>query len=104
MKKIILVAALFVAQQTYAGAALSLVYGALSAGGLMLTIACVEGKCNPSHRKIILDAQDDAANFIMTEGKVRGAFLIEALGLLRSENPQSQVSDLDLAQAILNTK
>lgn len=55
----------------------------------------------PFDRKLIIAAQDDAAAFIATDGKLRGAQLESALLALRQAQPKLSASDLELAQAIL---
>ncbi len=59
---------------------------------------------NSSNRnnKVVLQARDDAAGFVASAGRIRGAQLEAALRVLRERNPQArQASDLELAQAIL---
>ncbi|WP_369938861.1 DUF2388 domain-containing protein [Xanthomonas medicagonis] len=52
--------------------------------------------------KLVLQARDDAAGFVASAGRIRGAQLEAALRILRERNPQAQqASDLQLAQAIL---
>ncbi len=54
------------------------------------------------NNKIVLQARDDAAGFVASAGRIRGAQLEAALRVLRERNPQArQASDLELAQAIL---
>lgn len=55
----------------------------------------------PFDRKVIMAAQDDAAAFVATDGQWRGARLESALDYLRRSQPKLNVSDLELAQAIL---
>jgi uncharacterized protein (TIGR02448 family) len=55
----------------------------------------------PFDRKWVLAAQDDAAAFIATDGRWRGARLESALDRLRRSQPKLNASDLELAQAIL---
>ena len=55
----------------------------------------------PFDRKWGLAAQDDAAAFIATDGRRRGARLESALDRLRRSQPKLNASDLELAQAIL---
>ncbi|MHC8303585.1 DUF2388 domain-containing protein [Pseudomonas sp. PB3P13] len=55
----------------------------------------------PFDRKLLLDAQDDAAAFIASDGELRGARLESALSYLRRTEPKLPASDLELAQAIL---
>ncbi|MDQ3201484.1 MAG: DUF2388 domain-containing protein [Pseudomonadota bacterium] len=55
----------------------------------------------PFDRKLMIDAQDDAAAFIASNGEMRGARLESALDYLRRTEPKLHASDLELAQAIL---
>lgn len=51
--------------------------------------------------KIVLEARDDAASFIASEGAIRGAHLEAALQHIRRQSPQLEASDRQLAEAIL---
>ena len=52
--------------------------------------------------KVVLRARDDAASFVASEGRIRGARLQAALRQLRERNPAARnASDMQLAQAIL---
>lgn len=52
--------------------------------------------------KVVLAARDDAAAFVASDGRVRGAQLESALRLLREKRADARAaSDLQLAQAIL---
>ena len=52
--------------------------------------------------KVVLRARDDAASFIASEGRIRGARLEAALRQLRERNPAARgASDMELARAIL---
>lgn len=52
--------------------------------------------------KVVLQARDDAAGFVASDGRIRGAQLEAALRLLRERDPAARkASDLQLAQAIL---
>lgn len=52
--------------------------------------------------KVILQARDDAASFVASEGRIRGARLEAALRQLRERDPAAQkATDMQLAQAIL---
>lgn len=52
--------------------------------------------------KVVLQARDDAASFIASEGRIRGAQLEAALRHLREHDAAArQASDMQLAQAIL---
>ncbi|NBF00673.1 DUF2388 domain-containing protein [Pseudomonas sp. Fl5BN2] len=55
----------------------------------------------PFDHKLLLAAQDDAAAFIATDGRLRGARLESALNYLRQDPAKLHASDLELAQAIL---
>lgn len=52
--------------------------------------------------KVVLQARDDAASFVASDGRIRGAQLEAALRQLRERHPAARAaSDLQLAQAIL---
>lgn len=52
--------------------------------------------------KIVLQARDDAASFVASEGRIRGARLEAALRQLRERHAAARdASDMQLAQAIL---
>ena len=52
--------------------------------------------------KVVLQARDDAASFVASDGRIRGAQLEAALRHLRERNAGAQrVSDMQLAKAIL---
>lgn len=52
--------------------------------------------------KVVLQARDDAASFVASDGRLRGAQLEAALHDLRERNADARrASDLQLAQAIL---
>jgi uncharacterized protein (TIGR02448 family) len=52
--------------------------------------------------KVVVQARDDAASFVATDGRIRGARLEAALRYLRDRNTVAQrASDMQLAQAIL---
>lgn len=51
--------------------------------------------------KIVLQAKDDAASFVASNGAIRGVKLESALAYLRAQMPQSQATDGQLAEAIL---
>ena len=49
-----------------------------------------------------MQARDDAASFVASEGRIRSARLEAAILHLRQNNPEAlKASDLQLAQAIL---
>lgn len=52
--------------------------------------------------KVVLQAKDDAASFVASEGDIRGAQLEAAFATLRSRLPEAQgADDTSLAEAIL---
>jgi uncharacterized protein (TIGR02448 family) len=52
--------------------------------------------------KIVLEARDDAASYVASQGDIRGAQLEAAFNTLRERVPQARsASDQDLAEAIL---
>ena len=52
--------------------------------------------------KVVLQARDDAASFVASDGRIRGAQLEAALRFLRERHADARrASDLQLAQAIL---
>lgn len=55
----------------------------------------------PFDRKLVRQAQDDAAAFVATDGLIRGARLQAALDSLRHGDRYQSVGDLELAEAIL---
>ncbi|SDR74364.1 conserverd hypothetical protein [Halopseudomonas xinjiangensis] len=65
----------------------------------------VEGTTNVTSSvgddKVVLEARPDAASFVASEGDIRGVRLEAALKHIRTELPQVQASDMQLAEAIL---
>lgn len=52
--------------------------------------------------KVVLQARDDAASFVASDGRIRGARLEAALRQLRERSAAARnASDMQLAQAIL---
>jgi uncharacterized protein (TIGR02448 family) len=69
-------------------------------GGAVGTSA--SSKTTTPDDKIVLQARDDAASFVATDGRIRGAQLEAALRHLREHNAvAARASDMQLAQAIL---
>jgi uncharacterized protein (TIGR02448 family) len=57
---------------------------------------------SPGNNKMLLQARDDAASFVASDGRLRGAQLESALRYLREHDAQAQrASDMQLAKAIL---
>ncbi len=51
--------------------------------------------------KLVVAAQDDAGSFVASEGAIRGPYLEAAMQKVRADNPGLDVSDMELAHAIL---
>ncbi|MDE1167555.1 MAG: DUF2388 domain-containing protein [Pseudomonas sp.] len=52
--------------------------------------------------KVVVEAKDDAASFVASNGDIRGSQLEAAFATLRTRVPEAQgASDQDLAEAIL---
>ncbi|MDD2059446.1 DUF2388 domain-containing protein [Pseudomonas sp. GD03860] len=51
--------------------------------------------------KLVVAAQDDAGSFVASEGSIRGPYLEAAMHKVRADNPGLEVSDMELANAIL---
>jgi uncharacterized protein (TIGR02448 family) len=59
-------------------------------------------KTTSPDEKVVLQARDDAASFVASDGRIRGAQLEAALRHLRERNAGARrASDMQLAQAIL---
>lgn len=96
-----------------AGAALLALTGTASASSFVATTDTLGGLvANASEStsdisssfdddKIVLAARDDAASFVASEGGIRGAQLEAALRHIRTQAPQIQADDQQLARAIL---
>lgn len=54
-----------------------------------------------SDDKVVLQARDDAASFVASNGAIRGAHLESALVHLRAQQPGSLATDMQLAEDIL---
>jgi uncharacterized protein (TIGR02448 family) len=64
--------------------------------------ASASSKTTSPGDKVVLQARDDAASFVASDGRIRGAQLEAALRYLRERNDVAQrASDMQLAQAIL---
>jgi uncharacterized protein (TIGR02448 family) len=81
--------------------------GATTAGGSAASSASSVGtsassKTTSPDNKSVLQARDDAASFVATDGRIRGAQLEAALRHLRERDAGAQrASDMQLAKAIL---
>jgi uncharacterized protein (TIGR02448 family) len=64
--------------------------------------ASASSKTTSPGDKVVLQARDDAASFVASDGRIRGAQLEAALRFLRELNDVAQrATDMQLAQAIL---
>lgn len=73
-------------------------------GNVLVDIAEAAGDSTAStfgSNKVVLDARDDAASFVGSDGQVRGVNLEAALGHIRHQMPELQATDMQLAEAIL---
>jgi len=76
-------------------------FAGTSAGGTSAGSSASSGSTSGDD-KVVLQARDDAASFVASEGRIRGAQLEAALRELRERKPDArQASDMQLAQAIL---
>jgi uncharacterized protein (TIGR02448 family) len=98
MKRLILTCALLACSIAPAFAASSAAGSAASCVGTMAS----SHTTSPSDKKVVLQARDDAASFVASEGRIRGAQLEAALQYLREHGADSRrASDMQLARAIL---
>ena len=51
--------------------------------------------------KLVTAAREDAGSFVASDGAIRGPYLEAMLLKVRSEQPQLQASDMELASAVL---
>ncbi|UYZ82811.1 DUF2388 domain-containing protein [Entomomonas sp. E2T0] len=68
---------------------------------IMPTVSSKMSSGKDEKSKLIVNAKNDAATFIASNGEVRGAYLEAAIQQLRKDIPTSQANDNQLAQAIL---
>ena len=76
-------------------------FAATSAGASSAGTSASSASTSPDD-KVVLQARDDAASFVASSGRIRGAQLEAALRHLREHDPLAQrATDMQLAQAIL---
>ena len=76
-------------------------FGGSSAGSSAAGSSASSGSTSGDD-KVVLQARDDAASFVATNGRIRGAQLEAALRQLRERHAEARrASDMELAQAIL---
>ena len=101
MKRLSLTCALVACSITPAFAASSAAGSAASCVGSMASSHTTSGGGDSQQNKMVLQAKDDAASFVASDGHIRGARLEAALRYLREQNLQARVaSDMQIAQAI----
>ncbi len=77
-------------------------FAASSAGTSAAGSSASSGSTSGNDDKVVLQARDDAASFVASDGRIRGAQLEVALRHLRERNAGAlRASDMQLAQAIL---
>lgn len=69
----------------------------MTTGGVIMTSAAISGET----MKLVIEAKEDAATLLASDGAIRGVALQKALEAIRAENPQLQASDLEIAEGIL---
>ncbi len=75
---------------------------AASSAGTSAAGSSASSNSSSDKDKVVLQARDDAASFVASDGRIRGAQLEAALRHLREHNASAQrASDMQLAQAIL---
>jgi uncharacterized protein (TIGR02448 family) len=77
-------------------------FAGTSAGASSAGSSASSGSTGSDDDKVVLQARDDAASFVASDGRIRGARLEAALRALRErEDDARTASDMQLAQAIL---
>ncbi len=74
----------------------------LVVGGLINTVDATSDLTSSARDdKLVLQAREDAARFVASDGEQRGVHLEAALEHIRSQSPELLASDRQLAEAIL---
>jgi uncharacterized protein (TIGR02448 family) len=77
-------------------------FAGTSAGASSAGSSASSGSTAGDDDKVVLQARDDAASFVASDGRIRGARLEAALRQLRERDDDARAaSDMQLAQAIL---
>ncbi len=77
-------------------------FAASSAGTSAAGSSASSNSSSGDDNKVVLQARDDAASFVASDGRIRGAQLEAALRQLREHNAGARrASDMQLAKAIL---
>ncbi|MNE77473.1 hypothetical protein D3C80_1737910 [compost metagenome] len=69
--------------------------------GVATTYVTSDVSSRPFEKRLLASARDDAASFIASDERIRGARLEQSLHWLRQEHPGLHASDRELAEAIL---
>lgn len=102
MKKFVVVLALVSGFACYSQAAqYGNPYGSSRVFGITTYQFALSGDATSDMKKSIGQAQEDIVYFVATDGAVRTARLEQALNFARQLSGDQQVSDLDLANAVL---
>lgn len=91
-----------VSDQTSASLAITTIAPSIST-----VCTAADSGCRPymgDEAKVIMAAKDDAAAYLASAGELQSAALQRAFDLVRSTDSSLQISDIALAQAILNQK
>ena len=96
-----LLATLALFSLTGAASASSFISTTDAIGGSLVNTVEATSDATSGSNKILLDAQNDAASFVGSQGAIRGAYLEAALTHIREQQPHLQASDMQLAEAIL---
>lgn len=98
MNRLLIASLLFIASTTPAWASS---FAGTSAGSSAAGSSASSGSSSGDD-KVVVQARDDAAAFVATDGRVRSARLEAALRQLRARDADAgRASDMDLAKAIL---
>ena len=102
MNRLTLISALLscaVAAPAFGGASTA---GSSAGAGTSAAGSSASSKITSPDDKVVLQARDDAASFVASDGRIRGAQLEAALRNLRERNADARrATDMQLAQAIL---
>ncbi len=101
MQRLPLIAAIALLGFASAASASSFIGTTDAIGGSLVNTVEATSDATSGNNKIILDARDDAASFVGSQGAIRGAYLEAALTHIREQQPALQASDMQLAEAIL---
>ncbi|PRB76188.1 DUF2388 domain-containing protein [Pseudomonas sp. MYb185] len=70
-------------------------------GGSLVNTIDATSDATSGNNKVVLEAREDAASFVGSDGHLRSARLEAALLHIRQSNPELEATDMQLAEAIL---